>query len=389
MGTANPHALRVAYEEESAWGTTPASASTLFRHTGDPTRNDNRNELTSAERRPDQQPVLTDLGHSMSDLSLSFEAHYKAELEWIRAFLRHDTSTGDYQESIDASTNNLTWAQSDSSLTRASGDWTAENIAVNMKIRYTGAGTNAGVFTVASITATKITFDETVQDETLMTGTHLFEGHLAENGTSDTSFTVEFAYNDESLVDHFVGHRVSGFSLSGDMDGIVTGSFNTVGLISSTQSEITASPSAYDSGDFVTMLDGTFTEGGSASTIVTGFDFQGNNGYRAIHAAGAAAVQEVDYGQFEVSGTLRLLFQSKTELDKFRDATASSLEIALQDGSGNELNVRFPAIRYTGGGIETGNEDNLLVSLPFRAYRDSTTGATMIVNAVPATATAP
>ena len=77
-----------------------------------------------------------------------------------------------------------------------------------------------------------------------------------------------------------------------------------------------------------------------------------------------------------------MYFADGTYYDKFLAATASSLSLRVQNGAGGEGYVlTLPNIKYTDGSYPTpGINQDIMVTLPFQALRDTTTGQQIILD---------
>ncbi len=79
-----------------------------------------------------------------------------------------------------------------------------------------------------------------------------------------------------------------------------------------------------------------------------------------------------------MTGTLQAFFASKTEMDKYRNFTTSSIAVQLQDDAGNTYIIDFPSIKYTDGeNVVSGENTDIIADLPFTAFRDATEGITI------------
>ena len=91
---------------------------------------------------------------------------------------------------------------------------------------------------------------------------------------------------------------------------------------------------------------------------------------------------EIGNGASDINGSLSMYFADGTYYDKFINNTASSLSLRIEAGSkGIGYVLTFPNIKYTDGDFPTPaiNQD-VLLTLPFQALRDTTTGVQMIID---------
>lgn len=383
MTIANASQGRLSYVEETAFGTTPGSPSMLkFRATGW-SLSPSATTLVSEERRADGQVPMVRQGVKRAGGTINCEALYLALKDMLRAALRYDTSSGSFTSTAGTDT---AFASSTKKITRTSGDWTSDGAAVNMKIRVTGSTSNDGVYTINTVTALEITVDEALTDETAGQDVKM-QGELAEPGTHETHFTLESALTDAGVYERYTGMTIGSMSINAPVDALATMSFEMMGEKLDNETSQLGAPSDVDTGDPIATPEGTISEGGSAIAILTAMDLQANwnRGDRAV--LGSDAVVGVRPGRLEVTGNVTAFIEDATLFDKFLDETETSLEFSMEDPDGNALNVWIPAMKYTGGSHDLSGDEDIALNLPFQAYVDATTGKSIIINMIPATAT--
>jgi hypothetical protein len=123
---------------------------------------------------------------------------------------------------------------------------------------------------------------------------------------------------------------------------------------------------------------GYVLEGASAATLLTmtSLSLDLSNNLEPLHPAltGTPNAAAIRGGKFRLTGTMTAFYESKTLLEKFLNETASALEFQLEDPSGNKLKYNMGRILYTGGNLDTNQETNIPLELPFRAEYDDTDG---------------
>ncbi len=387
---ANAAQQALIYILEATYGTTPSptpaflnlrSISNLLNLT--------RNALVSAEQRVDAQIPFLRLGMNNAAGGIDFEFSHLAQKDWIRAFLRYDTTAGSFQST--ANTDTL-FVNATKKITRTSGSWISDGALVGMLIRVTGAGESANnaVFTVTVVTALEMTVSENLVQEAASAAVKI-QGEYAENGVTDSSFSVERQWTDLAtpLFDLFTGVVPIEWNISAQPDTMITGSMTTLAqaMVTGTGTE-DASPDDIDTAEAVDSFTGSLEEGGSASAIVTAFDMTATWNGAGTPVIGSNQIQSVEKGRLNVTGNISAYFQDAVLLNKFLNETESSLRLAFQDAASpaNELNLFIPALKYTGADRSPSGDEPLIMNMPFQAFLDSTTGKTLIVNMITGTA---
>ena len=89
-------------------------------------------------------------------------------------------------------------------------------------------------------------------------------------------------------------------------------------------------------------------------------------------------------GQFSVRGTLTQYYKTGLTLQKFIDQTATDLQIPIEDGSGNFIGITIPKMVFDDGDQPNpGRNQDGMVTLPFLAYKDATSGVTIQIDMPP------
>ena len=388
MGNANASQEYLVYDDESAYGT--AATTMLFaRSTGD-NINASKTALISEERRSDGQvPFFRHGMQKIEGVGFDFELSYLAFKDWIRNILRYGLTTGRFISSIDTSTNTLTWAASDDSVTRASGSWITDGAVVGMRVRVTNPSGNAAqddeVFTITVVTATKLTFAENViVTASQVTGTAIFECDYATHGVTDSSFSIERGFSDITVYDHLTGAQASDLSLTLALDALVTGSFQFIAQDFDTDtSTADSSPDNVDTSEPISTDAGSIEEGGTATSLITAASLAFANGRRGLGVLGDPNIVGSSAGRHILSGSITALFQAVTGLNKFLDETESSLRFSLQDPAGNEMNIYIPSVGYGGANRQVQGDDVVTLDMPWTAFRNTTRGTTVEISMTP------
>lgn len=380
----------LAYVVESTYGTTPGTPTMLNLRFIEHNLATAKSALRSAERRSDRQVPFVRHGQKTVAATIQCELSYLAFKDWIRAALGYATTTGGFVSTAGTDT---AFASSTKKITRTSGSWVTDGAVVGMKCRVTSAAQagNNQVVTLTAVSALELTVEETLTDEAASANVKI-NGNYAELGTTKTSFSVEAAFPDVSEYEVFTGVVPTGFSINASPDEIVGLSFPVIGKESdgSTATALDASVDDVNTAEPVDSYSagaGKILEGGSAIALITSLQLSVDNNRNAQMVLGNDSAVGVSMGTAAVTGTLSAYFQDEALLAKFINETASSLEVEFQDPAGNAFHVELFAIKYTGANKSVSGEDNVMLEMPFEAYMDTTTGDTIRVNMIPATAT--
>src|SRR3990167_1374915 len=216
--------------------------------------------------------------------------------------------------------------------------------------------------------------------------TTTLSGSRLTNGTTERSWSIERAFED--IVQFFVyrGMSLSKMSLSFASGAIVTGMFGFLGkdaargvvtaLAASTASQ------AYDVTNAVSGV-GNVLENGAvlAGTFIKSLKFDLDNKLRARDAIGVLGAVSIGSGACEVKGDMEIYLADGTLYDKMAANTASSLTWTVQDTALNGYAFTLPKLKYSDAKVQAGGLDqDVMLSMPFTALMDATTGKTIIID---------
>ena len=265
------------------------------------------------------------------------------------------------------------------------------NIIAGQWVRISGAvnAQNNGWFKVVTATSsTVLTFAAaTFTAETSTANVKVQASRLA-NGTTQRSYSLERSNADLTQFTVFRGMTPSTLSLSIKPGAVLTGSMEFMGK------DGARAATTYMPGTTTASLTGAvyngvsnianILEGGAAitTTAITAFDLNVNNNLRGQQAIGTLGYVGIGAGVCAVTGSISMYFADGTYYDKFLAASASSLSLRVQNGAGGEGYVlTLPNIKYTDGSYPTpGINQDIMVTLPFQALRDTTTGQQIILD---------
>jgi len=209
-------------------------------------------------------------------------------------------------------------------------------------------------------------------------------------GATRRYFSIMIHYTDLLTADKpfhiFTGVEFTGMNISTDPQSYVTLDFNTLGL--DFAAPATTAPASSTYGSLSTTkpmraVSGTIKEGGVTTAAITEFSPSLDNGVSLQFAIGSATAVESSVGNSNSSGQVVSFFKNATLFDKFRNDTASSLEITCLDDLGNSLRIVQPRIVYTGADLPTSGQGQILITLPYQAVKDGTTSTNIYIERDP------
>lgn len=204
-------------------------------------------------------------------------------------------------------------------------------------------------------------------------------------GNTVKNFTVEKILQTPDNVKHYFrykGVQATSLSVEVALNAPVKATFGFLGLAEDavattaiTGSTYVAQPSApaplvhINANNF-------FKEGGTASSLMTAFSFSLNNESDANFALGSATAQSITSSTAKITGSATYYFSDAAMYNKFVNETSSSLEVKLSDGT-YSYTFLFPKVVYGAANNIVNNENAIVLTMPFTAVYDATTGTTI------------
>lgn len=125
-------------------------------------------------------------------------------------------------------------------------------------------------------------------------------------------------------------------------------------------------------------LSGTIKEGGEAIAILSEVSFTLENGMTPRFGLMSDKMKQASVGKSLLTGSITAYFETSALLKKFLDETVSSLELVVEQG-GWRYHFNIPSIKYTGGQPDVAEVADVVLTLPFQAFLDSTTGTNIAI----------
>lgn len=394
MPTASSNRVALRYILEAAFGTTPVTGNpNNLRMTGESLAFAIQTG-SSKEIRSDRQ--VTDLIQTGASASggVNFELSY-AEFDKLfeAAFL--DTWAVYGTNGVGAAVA-LTIDSAAGTLTASvapTGVDAFANLAVGQFFRL-GApadAANGALLRVASKTTLAITVSAATPipgtgSRAAVAGCTIASARLA-NGTTQRSFTIEKGLLDVNQFFAYRGMNASKLSLSFASGTIVTGVLDFMGKDSlrGAATMMPGSPVASATYDVVNAVTGVgnLLENGIplTGTHIKSLKLNLDNKLRGQDAIGVLGSAAVVPGTIEVTGEMEVYLADGTLYDKFINNTASSVIWTMNDGAGNGYAITLPKIKYSDAKVQAGGLDqDVMLSLPFTALMDATTGKTILLD---------
>ena len=224
------------------------------------------------------------------------------------------------------------------------------------------------------------TFDDLL--EGVMCGT--FSSDTLKNGTTTKTFTIEkhFGAGVTNPFHVYKGMQTSSMNLSLSAGDMVTGSFSFLGkeATTGTSKQASGAIAAANANPVMNAVNNvaSISEGGSAyGDKVMSLDLTVENNLRVRNAIGTLGASSIGLGQFVVTGSMSVYFQSSAVYNKFLAGTDSSLAFQLNDGS-NSYTITLPSVEYTAGNVTAGSTNaDVMAEMEFQAKYNASEACTM------------
>lgn len=202
-------------------------------------------------------------------------------------------------------------------------------------------------------------------------------------GVTLPSFTVRRRFTDISEVSVYTGVKFSALSME-ISDQISTASFSVIGKDEGLTDIAGATIAAATTTSPFSGLDvGTINEGGAPIADITAISLSLQNSLSPKYALGSPTTKNPTPGRSNLTGTVTAYFEDRTLLNKFVNETESNLDFTLTDLDGNALKFIIPRLKYNGGQPDVSGEGEIVISLPFQALYDVTTGTNFLIERTP------
>lgn len=204
-----------------------------------------------------------------------------------------------------------------------------------------------------------------------------FSTDVLNTGTTVKSFSIQDAALDITQFRTFEGVMVNTMAMSLKPDAMVMATFGMVGqdMNQSATAPTGGTYTAYSTNEPFDAFSGSITEGGSTIAYVNSIDFTLNNNIDQTYVLGSNVTPQMQFGMSTLEGSMTVYYQDKALIDKFLGETESSLSIVLDDRvAGKNYTLLMPRIKINGAAVPVANPTSRLITIPFVALKDSSTG---------------
>jgi hypothetical protein len=204
-----------------------------------------------------------------------------------------------------------------------------------------------------------------------------FSSNILNTGTTVKSFSIEDAALDISQFRTFEGVMVNTMQMSLAPNAMTMATFGLMGqdMAQAATAPTGSSYTAYSTNEPFDSFSGSITEGGSTIALLNSLDFTLNNNLNPTYVLGSALTPQMEFGMSTLEGSMTLYYQDAVLIAKFLAETESSLSIVLDDRvAGKTYTLLMPRIKINGAAVPVGNPQSRLITVPFVALKDSTTG---------------
>jgi hypothetical protein len=203
-----------------------------------------------------------------------------------------------------------------------------------------------------------------------------FSSNVLNTGTTVGSFTLEDGALDITQFRAFTGCMVNTMQMSIAPNQMTTATFGIIGKnMTQSATPLDASLTAASNNEPFDSFSGAISEGGSTIAYVNSIDFTLNNNLNPTFALGSVTTPQVEFGMSSLEGTMTVFYQDAALITKFLNETESSLSIVLDDRvAGLNYTLLMPRIKINGAAVPVASPASRLLTIPFVALRDSSTG---------------
>ena len=366
MSVTDANLVQLAFVAETVFGATVTGSNLkLLRHTGENLKQDTSVDQ-SKEIRSDRQVadiVRTSIGASGA---INFELSYDAFDDWLLAALMAASWSSPVTVGPIAT---ISAAASDNSFNDSASGFGSFVVGQWVKVAgFTTAGNN-GYCKILTKTTGKITVSGlTLVDEAAGGTRTIIMGAMAVNGVTKKSYNIERKYTElTNTLSLLRGCMINEFNLSGELKAMVTGNF---GMIGANETSLAASAgtgyTAAATNGVLNCVDNVLNvlENQAAGSSILGFGMALNNNLRSREKIGTLGAFSIGTGKCNVSGTLRVYFESSTIYDKYLNFTATSLAFVLRDTAGNVYVFSLPQVKLTAAERPAAGENQDII-VPF------------------------
>ena len=266
-----------------------------------------------------------------------------------------------------------------------SGTWDANPVVGQwVYIVDSSAAANTGFYKVATVTGSN-----TFTVESALRGSATAANHTinmlpqVKNGSTLDSMTFQREYTDLGTeVAFLTGCVINGMSIDASGTDTVKANFDVLGLTETSASSEEALLYTAGTNPAMTATDGVqFVRENTADITTTSFQFQASNNLRKKYLLGTLGPSDFNEGDFEVTGSMQMYFETATAYDKFLNQTVTSLSIGIsgeESTPGETYIFDFPKVKFTDAQrVAGGRNQDIIADISWQALYDTTEECTM------------
>jgi len=203
------------------------------------------------------------------------------------------------------------------------------------------------------------------------------------NGSTLDSMTFQREYTDLGTeVAFLTGCVINGMSIDASGTDTVKANFDVLGLTETSASSEEALLYTAGTNPAMTATDGVqFVRENTADITTTSFQFQASNNLRKKYLLGTLGPSDFNEGDFEVTGSMQMYFETATAYDKFLNQTVTSLSIGIsgeESTPGETYIFDFPKVKFTDAQrVAGGRNQDIIADISWQALYDTTEECTM------------
>lgn len=399
MALASTSSVGLTYLEESTYGTTPETGTSVpLRITGEDLSFDFTTE-TSKEINNTRQSPDSILVNASAAGGFNFELSYSTFDDFLEALLAStfDTSNGTAGVLSIAVTADCTVSGTGGTITAASGSW-ADLPTAPFWIAVAGSGatvsgtSNAGAYLVTTKSDTMLTLSSATALATDITDTITISNCRLTNGVADQrSFSIEKSFEDVDQYFMHTGRVPSKLDLSFSTGAVVTG---TIGFLGSTAvradatqfvSGVTAgTATSYGMMNTVTGVGALSIKNPSGTELLTDTFVQSmkvsiDGALREQKAIGTLGAVGIGVGTFKIGGTAEIYLKTGAIYDAALADQLLSVTFPVTDSLGNGYGFTFNNVKFKVPKVVAGGQDaDVMMSVEFTAVAPNTSTDKMI-----------
>jgi hypothetical protein len=213
-------------------------------------------------------------------------------------------------------------------------------------------------------------------------------GVTIKNGSTQKNFAMLRVFQSPGSVSDnrfelFDKETIDACSFSLTNKGIITGTFNTVGVgsdqiatalsgLRTTQASATFDPAS--TGEVVDATNNVpWVNVAGAEYGVQSVSFNWANNSQARSNVGDYVADSISAGDFRGTGQFTAYFDDVAEFNKALLGTASSMYVVMKNSTGSILTLSIPRVRY-GNPTLNGSDRDVIASMPFQFEEDASEG---------------